>query len=363
MVAVRPQLHVFIGTKAQYIKTAPVLKRLDDRGVAYRLIDSGQHSAISATLRHELGVREPDVSLGGSRDVTSIPQALMWSLRLATKLLGRKKLRNDVFGGTGGWCVVHGDTPSTLWSTLLARRAGLRVAHLEAGLRSGNIWNPFPEELIRIVVMHLSSLLFAPDSSAVANLEKMRVRGRVVPLSGNTSADSLTSASTVAQGSGPVVVTMHRVENLHRASTVEAFIRLVERVAQLYPVRFVLHGPTRATLTSAGAVKRLEDAGIEMVDLVAHGEFINMLRTAPMVITDGGSIQEECALIGVPTLLWRRKTERSDGLDSNVVLSKFDPHTIDEFLRDPEHWRHDSRPRLAVSPSDQIAEELTALQA
>ncbi|MFP4512845.1 MAG: hypothetical protein ACLFRV_07855, partial [Acidimicrobiales bacterium] len=126
------RLHVFIGTKAQYIKTAPVLARLDARGVPYRLIDSGQHGALSTGLRAELGVRDPDLLLGGSRDITSIPQAMAWAARMTTRLVSGRRVRDEVFGGSGGICVVHGDTPSTLLSTLLARRAGLTVAHLEA---------------------------------------------------------------------------------------------------------------------------------------------------------------------------------------------------------------------------------------
>lgn len=353
-------LHVFIGTKAQYIKTAPVLHALDRREVPYRLIDSGQHAELSAALRTELGVREPDVRLGDERDVTSIPQALAWSATVAARLVSGSKVRRDLFDDRGGICIVHGDTPSTLLATLLARRAGLSVAHLEAGLRSGSVLNPFPEEAIRMVVMRLSALLFAPDSAAVANLARMKVRGRVVPLAGNTSADAVAAAATRPDEQGPVVVTMHRVENLHRGAVVDELVGTVERLAAERPVRFVVHGPTRATLASSGADARLRAAGVELVDLVPHGEFVAMLAAAPFVITDGGSIQEECALLGVPTLLWRRRTERPDGLGANVVLSGLDADTVAAFLADPERHRRPPAPPVEVSPADQIAEELAA---
>ena len=77
-------IHVFIGTKAQYIKTAPLLRLMDERGTGYRLIDSGQHAALSVWMRGELGVRDPDLSLGGKRDVSSIPQAVMWMMGFDT---------------------------------------------------------------------------------------------------------------------------------------------------------------------------------------------------------------------------------------------------------------------------------------
>ena len=170
-------IHVFIGTKAQYIKTAPLLWQMDARGVHYRLIDSGQHALLAASFQEELGVRPPDVRLGGDADITSIPQAIGWTLRLAVRLLSKRRLRAGVFGGMGGVCVVHGDTPSTLISTVMARRAGLTVAHLEAGLRSGRWFHPFPEELIRFLVARRADLLFAPDDRAVHNLGAMRVKG------------------------------------------------------------------------------------------------------------------------------------------------------------------------------------------
>jgi UDP-N-acetylglucosamine 2-epimerase (non-hydrolysing) len=352
-------IQVFLGTKAQYIKTAPLLRLLDAEGIEYRLIDSGQHGALSVGLREELGVREPDHLLTRGVDITSIPQAVVWALRLAWRLVNVRRLRAEVFGGHGGVCVVHGDTPSTLLSALMARRAGLRVAHLEAGLRSRHALHPFPEELIRRVVMRISALLFAPDEVAVANLRRMGVRGRVVALPANTIVEALAHdlADRGEPGSGPAVVTMHRVENLNRRERVEQLVGLVERIAADQPVRFVLHGPTEDTLARRGWAARLRRAGVELVGLAPHGEFTRMLHDAPFVITDGGSIQEECALLGVPTLLWRAATERPDGIDANVVLSEYRPDVVARFVADPE--AHRSPPMTeVVRPSAVVLEHL-----
>lgn len=357
------RLHVFLGTKAQYIKTAPVLHLLDERRVPYRLIDSGQHARLSVGMRADLGVRQPDVVLGGSADVDSLPDAARWAARLAARLVDRRALRQALFDGDAeGVCVVHGDTPSTLLATLLARRAGLRVAHLEAGLRSHDLLHPFPEEAIRLVVMRMSALLFAPDDAAVANLAAMGVRGRVVALPGNTSVDALRASLGVTQERGPAVVTMHRVENLHRRSVVDGLVDLAIGAAGQGPVRFVVHGPTGPLLERTGSRRRLEAAGVELVPLVAHPEFVAMLAAAPFVVTDGGSVQEECALLGVPTLLWRNATERSDGLGANVVLSRYDRGVVERFLAAPERLRRPPAP-LDESPAaaivDVLVEELT----
>ena len=350
---------MFIGTKAQYVKTAPLLRLMDERGVDYRLIDSGQHAQISSGMRSELGVRAPDHVLGGDRDIVSVPQALRWSAGLGVRLWSGARLRADVFGGDGGICVVHGDTPSTMLSALMARRAGLRVAHLEAGLRSRSILHPFPEELIRLAVMRLADVLFAPDDTAVANLREMNVKGRVVPVGGNTSIDALRWSLTgdPLPGSGPAIVTMHRVETLHHRERVAMLVDAVIAAAAKWKIRWVLHGPTAAVLARSGADTRLAAAGVELGPLVPHAELVRLVAEAPFVITDGGSIQEECALLGVPTLLWRMRTERPDGLGANVVLSKYDPILLERFLDDPEPLR---RPAASLdrSPSEQILDVL-----
>lgn len=356
----QPAITVFLGTKAQYIKTAPVLRSLDGRGIPYRLIDSGQHAAILADLRVELGVREADVRFGGSVDIDSIPQAMVWAARIAWRGLRPGLLRRDVFGPAARLCVVHGDTPSTLLSTLLARRAGLDVVHLEAGLRSHNLLHPFPEELIRLAVMRVSSLLFAPSPEAVENLRAMKVKGEIVPVAGNTSVDALRASlpELPGAGGGPVIVTMHRVENLHRRQEVNGFVALVLRIAADHDVRFVVHGPTAAVIERSGHLPALQAAGVEIVPLIPHHDFTRQLAAAPLVVTDGGSVQEECALLGVPTLLWRHRTERADGLGANVVLLGGDPAAGEVVLQDLESFRRPPRWLDGPSPAEVIVDHL-----
>ena len=136
----------------------------------------------------------------------------------------------------------------------------------------------------------------------------------------------------------PAVVTMHRVENLHHRLRRESLIGLVETLAGRMPVCWVLHGPTERAV-SKEAQRRLVATGVRLIPLLPHAEFLTMLADAPLVITDGGSIQEECAILGVPTLLWRGHTDRADGLGANVVLSQFDPSVVEEFLTDPQKHR------------------------
>ncbi len=336
-----PMIHVFIGTKAQYIKTAPLLRLMDSEGVGYRLIDSGQHADLSRDLRRELGLREPDVVLASDGDINSIGQAVAWSGRLGFRLVSSSKLKTEVFDNQDGICLVHGDTPSTLIATLMARRAGLDVAHLEAGLRSHSYSQPFPEELIRIATMRLSRCLFAPDDAAMANLDDMGLADRAISTGANSSVEALAFALGGAPiaPTGPVIAMMHRVENLQRKDRVKGFVSLLLEIALVHPVLLVLHGPTKPTLEKSGALAALHDAGVETTDLMSHNEFTRALAAAPFVVTDGGSVQEECALLGVPTLLWRGKTERPDGLGANVVLSDYRADVTADFLADPQLYR------------------------
>lgn len=353
-------IHVFIGTKAQYIKTAPVMREMDRRGTPYRLVDSGQHGEFAQQLRRTLGVREPDEFVGGSRDITTIKDAAVWSASLSLLALRRQHLRDRVFeADANGVCVVHGDTPTTLLSAMLARRVGLAVAHLESGLRSRSLLHPFPEELIRLAVMRTADVLFAPDDTAVSNLGTMRIRGAIVPTHGNTSIEALAYAlrTDSVDSAGPAVLTTHRVENLKNRNTMIRFVSLLESVAAVRPTVFVMHRPTEAALANLGLMERAKGSGADVLQLVDHAEFARMIAHAPFVVSDGGSIQEECALIGVPTLVWRKRTERSDGIGRNVVLADFDDSAIADFLYSYETLRRPPR-ALDAAPSREIVDVL-----
>ena len=370
-------IHIFVGTQAEYVKMSPLLWRMESVGLPYRLIDSGQHADRSESFRKELGVRAPDHAMGGTRSVDSVPAALWWAAGLGRKLVLRRRLLRTVFGGRRGICVVHGDTPTALVGALMAKRAGLALAHVEAGLRSHRWLHPFPEEIVRVVVDRLADLLLAPDGVAAQDLRKRRVRGRIITGSSNTVSDALRAAlapraagttpsmtgmsgGTHSRGSPrrtrPAVVTMHRVENLFRRQRRQALVHTITRLAQTTAVRWYVHEPTRRALGSAGQAG-LEASGVELVPMVPYDEFVRALARAPFAITDGGSIQEECALLGVPVLLWRNRTDRPDGLGENAVLSRYDPALVEAFLADPERWRR--APRLPESsPSQEILDVL-----
>jgi UDP-N-acetylglucosamine 2-epimerase (non-hydrolysing) len=355
-------IHIAIGTKAQFIKTAPLMKCLDRRGIHYRYVDLGQHAQLTAQLRELFQIREPDVFCGKDRtgNVASLGDALRWIIFFARQILNRKK---SVFGDSRGICIIHGDTLSTLMGLLAAKRAGLRVFHLEAGLCSGSIFHPIPEEIIRRICMRWSDYLAAPNDSALENLRQMGYEEKSISSVENTGLEAVMLAcrqenpKETATGESFALFAIHRFETIMNRRRMEQLVNLALQVSQQHSVRFVVHDSTLRRLRHYHLWDRLKNAGIELLPLMDYSGFILQLQKAKMVVTDGGSIQEECALLGTPCLLFRKKTERVNGLNRNVCLSELDPDKINSFLACFENYRQP----LAFPqhhPSDQIADFL-----
>jgi UDP-N-acetylglucosamine 2-epimerase (non-hydrolysing) len=320
-----------------------------------------------AGLIEQFGLRQPDVNLRRDTDnITRLPQGIRWLGGLLWQAVFQPVyVRAVVFGGQHGLCLIHGDTATTLVSALMAKRAGLDVAHVEAGLRSYHILDPFPEELIRLIAMRLADLLFAPDEWAIDNLKKMRVRGTVEPSGGNTVADMIGFAQTrtqpdggLAAGSAYAVMSIHRFETIQSRQRLSQVVELARRIGAGRPVKFVTHGPTLNSLRRYNLLGGLESApGVEMLPLQDYLTFVTMISRAAFIVIDGGSIQEESAILGVPCLVLRKRTERHDGLDQNALLAGFDDAKIGSFLADFESYRCAPAPRAGESsPSAHIAD-------
>ena len=158
-------IHIVLGTKAQLVKMAPVMVRLRDRDIPYRFVHTGQHQATMSEMLDEFGLKHPDVVLHRGRDVVSLPQMAVWTAGILWKCLTR---RREIFGEPArGIVLVHGDTLSTLLGALMGKVARLRVGHVESGLRSFRLFDPFPEEIIRLLTFRLSDSLYCPGSWAL----------------------------------------------------------------------------------------------------------------------------------------------------------------------------------------------------
>ena len=357
---------VFTGTKAQFIKMVPILVELERRGEPYRIIDTGQHAELVEDVIRQYRLRKPELSLApGKRGVATLTGGVWWMLRLSRILLwSSPRLRRELFADEKAICLVHGDTMSALLSALIAKRAGQQVAHVEAGLRSFDFLNPFPEELVRVLVMRLSDHLFVPSQQAFENTKRMGLSDRAYLLPANTGLDTLVEALQQEPGEFPAVpkpyalATIHRMETLFRKNALLDIVDIVLAAHRHTPVVWVEHPPTVKRLTAYGLDETLAEAGVIRVPLLPHPTFAHLLRGARFVLTDGGSVQEEAYYLGRPCLILRRSTERNEGIGKNAVLSKLDRETAEVFLEDPDRFQREERLAPAGSPSKAIVDFL-----
>lgn len=361
----RPTLLVLIGTKAQFIKTAPILREMDARGVHYRLVYTGQHCETFGLLEAAFGTRPPDEILVSAFEAATPSSFANWCLRYwsaVTLRIFRGAWRGTKLG------LVHGDTASTLFGALAIRLSGGVVAHVEAGLRSPRVFEPFPEEIVRRWVSRLSQLHFAPDAHAVTNLGG--VQGLVIDTHGNSLRDALIMAlaklgrlPSEGGSGGYAVVSVHRSENLSSRSTFKLLMETVLETSGVLPTKFVLHPATRARIQSSEWGDRLRQApSLELLDRMDYPNFIQLLLGSRFLMTDGGSNQEEAAMLGLPTLLLRRATERPDGLGDNVELSGLQTNVIREFVANHSSTAWTLRLLEGSSPSKEIVEKLVEVQ-
>jgi UDP-N-acetylglucosamine 2-epimerase (non-hydrolysing) len=328
---------VLLGTRAQLIKMAPVILELERRGWSPRLILTGQHKETMDRLISDFRIKTQPLCIYAGPEVTSVKRVIPWFLRCLWRLWRDAKV---IFPACGEKRVVlvHGDTFSTLLGAFAGRLTGQRVAHVESGLRSFNLWHPFPEELTRLAVFRLSHLAFCPDDWAKSNLKRYPVEA--ICTDGNTLLDALRIALATekplplkppAKPFG--VVSLHRFENIFKRDRLISILDLIEEAAEHYPLVFVLHPATRKNLEQFGLLERLsKNERIHLWLRMGYFEFVGLLKQSTFVITDGGSNQEELSYLGKPTLLMRQATERQEGLGANVVLGAYERSKLLDFI-------------------------------
>ena len=360
-VFIEPQYyHVIIGTKAQLVKMAPVMLELDRQKVSYKFVLTGQHKETMSDLISSFSLQQPDLILFDVHESDTPTKLLSWLMSCTSNAW---RLRASLKKSKG--FIVHGDTLSTLWGALFARALKVKVIHIEAGLRSYNYFNPFPEEIIRVIVTRLAHVLFAGGLWAKGNI-KENSRQLIVNTKFNTIMDSLRFAikqnnneELIAEkASGFIVVSVHRAENILSGKQFDVIMRYIISATKKTNVKLVLHPITRKKIKDSGWQKELVAHGVELIPRMTYVKFMQLLSDSNGLLTDGGSNQEEAALIGLPCLLLRKHTERTEGLDSNVILSKLDNNIIEHFLNDVTEvkWTHKKLPD--VSPSEIIATTL-----
>lgn len=289
------------------MKLAPVAAALGRRSARHVIVHTGQHYApeLSENIFRDLGLPRPDVDLEvGSASHAQQTATIMQ--RFEPVLLDAKP---DLV-------LAYGDVNSTVAAALVAAKLGVRVGHVEAGLRSRD-WS-MPEEVNRVVTDRLSDLLFAPSRDAVANLVAEGFPAERIHFVGNVMIDSLVTLLPEARRRAPwvsqgvkerayVLVTLHRPSNVDDPDALRQVLGAIEDIALCHPVLFPVHPRTRARVT---ALAWTPGAAIRLLEPISYVEMLGLTASAGLVVTDSGGVQEETSYLGVPCLTVRPNTER-----------------------------------------------------
>jgi UDP-N-acetylglucosamine 2-epimerase (non-hydrolysing) len=298
---------VVVGARPNFVKAAPLYHALaGNQGVAVELLHTGQHydRALSDAFLEQLRLPRPAHHLG----VGSGSHAAQTAAVLAG-------VEDVLLADPPAAVVVAGDVNSTLGAALAAAKLHVPVAHLEAGLRSGD--RTMPEEVNRIATDRLSDLLLCHCDEAVANLRREGTPPEAIALVGNTMIDSLLRLLPAARERAPlerlgldegryVLVTLHRPAVVDDAGRLGEVLAVLEEAARQLPVVFPVHPRTRGRLEAAG----LRPAGVRLLEPLDYLDFIALEASARLVVTDSGGLQEETSALGVPCLTYRTTTER-----------------------------------------------------
>lgn len=347
---------IFIyGTTAEAIKLAPIARRLDARGIPYQHWVTQQHTDSLRKAIPELGFTAPDRVIANGhkgKPLKSPIQMVGWIFDVARwSVANIRKIRRTL--PADSVVIVHGDTMTTVLGTFIGRRLKVPVAHVEAGLRSGNWRHPFPEELDRRIVGRFATIHYVPTQEAADNL---RGRPNVVLTQGNTVKDAVRDAAAGrdADVADYGLVLLHRFEFISNPALVAETLRTLDENTPL-PLRLIVDSYSRDAIEQT--IAELGLTKFSVMPKLEHGEFVATLRAARFVVTDSGGIQQEAAVFGIPTLVHRLVTESREGLGTSAVLSGWDQSVLAQFLRTADDYRVDDV-AAGASPSDIIVEDL-----
>jgi UDP-N-acetylglucosamine 2-epimerase (non-hydrolysing) len=297
-----------VGARPNFMKLAPVARALAARGARHTVVHTGQHydPEMSEAFFRDLQLPRADHAL----DVGSGSHAKQTALIMERFEPLCQTLKPDVV-------LVYGDVNSTVAAALVAAKLGIRVGHVEAGLRSRD--RTMPEELNRLVTDHLADILFAPSPDGVENLRAEGIAGPHVHFVGNVMIDSLIVALPAARAlEAPrrhglakgqyTVVTLHRPANVDDPATLGELLGALGHISHGGPMLFPVHPRTRARMQTLGAAGATN--GVRILEPLPYLEMLGLVSDAGLVITDSGGLQEETSWLGVPCVTVRPNTER-----------------------------------------------------
>ena len=331
----QPKIYLVAGARPNFMKIAPIVRALRTHGrLSYSIIHTGQHydREMNDVFFEELGIPEPDTFMGAGGGSHSQQTA---KIMVAFEELCQSDRPDAV--------LVVGDVNSTLACAIVAKKLNLIVAHVEAGLRSGDM--TMPEEINRLVTDSISDLFFVTEPSGIAHLKREGKQDGAIHHVGHVMVDNLlyqvmkleradTAAfdttgfktANIATGGRYGVITLHRPSNVDTPYTMRKICHGLKEISAELPLIFPVHPRTQGNLVKFGI-----DLGpnITLVGPQAYMAFLNLWKDAAVVLTDSGGLQEETTALGVPCITIRENTERPVTIDEGTnVLVGTDPARI-----------------------------------
>lgn len=358
--------YFFIGTEAELIKLFPILKEFEKHKLPYKLIASGQNNISKSVLMGLLNQKTKLLVLFEGKIMQTALGLLFWFIKTFIRSVGKLQSEFKNIDKKNTLLIVHGDTVSTVMGAMLGKWFGLKMAHVEAGLRSYNYLHPFPEEIDRVITSQFADIHLCPNEWAVNNIKNKR--GIKINTFQNTLLDSLNLVINTniqpkimekVKKQKYFLFIMHRQENLFNDALVDLLINTVTEHANKMKCIFVMHAPTIVVLEKKNLMKKLKaNKNIILSERLSYIEFMKVLNGCEFIVTDGGSNQEESYYFGKPCLILRSATERIEGLEENVVLSKNNFSIIKEFF--DGYKNYERKPiKVKVKPSEIIVKALT----
>lgn len=317
---------VLVGTRPSMVKMSPIINALKERNIHHFVIHAGQHYSynMDQVFFEDLTLSAPDYKLSTVKDYKLHGEQTAEMLIGIEQILLKEKPK---------LIFVCGDANFNLAGALAARKLGIKVAHVESGLRS-NDWR-MPEEHNRVMMDHISEYLFAPTEQAKENLIKDNVKGKIFVF-GNTIVDAVTHNSERASLTSSILerlnlkkgnyilLTLHREENIDFKNTFKNIIEglcLVKQACPNFQVVFPIHPRTSDRLEKFGLENAFQNCNIRLIEPVGYLDFLQLIKNAKLILTDSGGIQEEGCILKTPCVTIRENTERPETVKvgSNIV--------------------------------------------
>ena len=314
-----------VGARPNFMKVAPIVAAMKRRPTKFLplVVHTGQHydAAMSDSFFRDLELPEPDTHLGvGSGSHAAQTAAVM------------ERFEPVVLREKPDWVLVVGDVNSTIACALVCVKLGIKVAHVEAGLRSRD--RTMPEEINRLLTDQIADLLFTPSPDGDENLVAEGIPRERIRFVGNIMIDSLQKNLKKARelptreqlgltGSDYALLTLHRPSNVDMRDSFEPILDALEYISAKLPIVFPVHPRTRKTIAELGLSERVESMkALRTIEPLGYLDFLNLSSNARLVLTDSGGIQEETTALGIPCLTLRENTERPITVEmgTNVVV-------------------------------------------